>query len=82
MKRQQHLYQGAILVTLKLSKNEVPMIQHQMRVNMLNFALKYKYSYERWKNTGNGILLKEPRNNKVHKIQVIHIYEADYSVMT
>eukprot|EP00957_Ditylum_brightwellii_P105474 8040661-Ditylum_brightwellii.AAC.1 len=33
-------------------------------------------------NIVNAILLKEPGNNKIHKIRVIHIYEADYSAMT
>eukprot|EP00957_Ditylum_brightwellii_P197529 15048946-Ditylum_brightwellii.AAC.1 len=50
--------------------------------DMLNYTLKHKYSYERWRNIGNVILLKEPRNNKVHEIRAIHIYMADYSEMT
>eukprot|EP00957_Ditylum_brightwellii_P047855 3635242-Ditylum_brightwellii.AAC.1 len=54
----------------------------QAQVVMINYALKHKYSYNRWKNIVNVILLKEADNNKIHKIRVIHIYEADYSAMT
>eukprot|EP00957_Ditylum_brightwellii_P031424 2382676-Ditylum_brightwellii.AAC.1 len=32
----------------------------QAQVAMINYALKHKYSYYRWKNIVNVILLKEP----------------------
>eukprot|EP00957_Ditylum_brightwellii_P032713 2479791-Ditylum_brightwellii.AAC.1 len=51
------------------------------QVAMIKYALKHNYSYERWKNIVNVILLKEPGNNKIHKRRVILIYDADYSAM-
>eukprot|EP00957_Ditylum_brightwellii_P129443 9874719-Ditylum_brightwellii.AAC.1 len=52
------------------------------QVDMVNYAVKYKYSYERWKNIVNIIIQKESGNNKIHKIRFIYICKADYSAMT
>eukprot|EP00957_Ditylum_brightwellii_P080353 6111333-Ditylum_brightwellii.AAC.1 len=52
------------------------------QVNMVNYAIEHRYSYKRWKYIVNVIIPKELGNSKIHKICVIHIYEADYSAMT
>eukprot|EP00957_Ditylum_brightwellii_P184685 14065727-Ditylum_brightwellii.AAC.1 len=51
------------------------------QVNMVNYTIHHRYSYQCWKIIVNVIIQKEKINNKIHKIQVIHIYEADYSAM-
>ena len=48
-------------------------------VSMINYAIKQSYSYARWKNVVNVMIKKEPGNSKVHRLRVIHIYEADYN---
>jgi hypothetical protein len=46
-------------------------------VALINYALQHSYSYHRWKNVVNVMIQKEPGNSKVHRLRVIHIYEAD-----
>jgi hypothetical protein len=53
----------------------------QVHVDMLNYAIRYWYSYKRWQIIINIILPKEKGNNKIHRIQIIHIYKADYSAL-
>jgi hypothetical protein len=48
-------------------------------VAMINYSLLHAYSYSRWKNVVNVMIEKEPGNSKVHRLRVIHIYEADYN---
>lgn len=48
-------------------------------VSMINYAIKHSYSYARWKNVVNVMIEKEPGNSQVHRLRVIHIYEADYN---
>jgi hypothetical protein len=48
---------------------------------MLNYSLHHSYSYERWKNVVNVMIAKEPGNSKIHRLRVIHIYEADYNFL-
>jgi hypothetical protein len=50
-------------------------------VSMINYALKQSYSYHRWKNVVNVMIQKDPGNSKVHRLRVIHLYEADYNFM-
>jgi hypothetical protein len=35
----------------------------------------------RWKDIINVMILKEPGNAKVHRLHVIHIFEADYNLI-
>jgi hypothetical protein len=48
---------------------------------MLNYSLRHSYSYDRWKNVVNVMIEKEPGNSKIHRLRVIHIYEADYNFL-
>eukprot|EP00957_Ditylum_brightwellii_P051621 3914791-Ditylum_brightwellii.AAC.1 len=50
-------------------------------MDMLNYAIHYRYSYKQWQNTVNTIMPKEKGNNKIHRVRIIHIYEADYSAL-
>jgi hypothetical protein len=48
-------------------------------VSMIKYAIKQSYSYARWKNVINVMIEKEPGSSKVHRLRVIHIYQADYN---
>ena len=48
---------------------------------MINLALKNGRSYKRWKKLVNAMLEKEPGNPKIHRLRVIHLYEADYNLI-
>ena len=51
------------------------------RVTLINYALRTAYVYERWKDVVNVMILKEPNNNQIHRLRVIHLYEADYNLI-
>jgi hypothetical protein len=40
-----------------------------------------QYTYERWHNVVNFLLAKEPGIPRCHKLQVIHLYEADLNAL-
>ena len=48
---------------------------------MLNYSLRHSYSYDRWKNVVNVMIQKDPGTTKIHRLRVIHIYEADYNFL-
>jgi len=52
-----------------------------LRLTLINYALKWGYSFERWKVVVNVMILKEPGNVKIHRLRVIHLYEADYNLI-
>ena len=49
--------------------------------DMINLALRNGQSYQRWKKVANIMLEKEPGNPKIHRLRVIHLYEADYNLI-
>jgi hypothetical protein len=48
---------------------------------LLSFALSHGYSYSPWQKVVNVMLEKEPGNRKIHRLRVIHLYEADYNLI-
>jgi len=46
-------------------------------VGLINYSIKHKYSLVRWKNIVNMMIYKEEGNVKIHRLRVIHLYEAD-----
>lgn len=50
-------------------------------VAMINYLLLQSHSYSRWKNVVNVMIKKEPGNSKIHRLRVIHLYEADYNFL-
>jgi hypothetical protein len=48
-------------------------------VSLINYAIRNRFTYERWKMIVNVMIQKEPGNNKIHRLRVIHIYEADFN---
>ncbi len=53
----------------------------QAQLALLNYSLKFSHSFQRWKTIVNVMILKEPGNTKIHRLRVIHIYEADYNLL-
>ena len=50
-------------------------------LNLINYAIKWKYSYMRWKNIVTKMILKSAGDNRIHRLRVIHLYEADFSLI-
>jgi len=48
---------------------------------LTNYALEHGYSFERWRTVVNVMIQKEPGNSKIHRLRVIHLYEADYNLI-
>jgi len=49
--------------------------------SMLNYAIRHTYSYSRWQNVVNVMIQKDPGVTKIHRLRVIHLYEADYNFL-
>ena len=52
-----------------------------MRLGMLNYATKWGYSYKRWQEVVNTMILKKEGDTRIHRLRVIHLYEADYNLL-
>jgi hypothetical protein len=46
-------------------------------IGIINYSIKHKYSFDRWKIIVNMMIYKEEGNVKINKLRVIHLYEAD-----
>lgn len=66
-------------------KEEWDRMQQTLRLfhlNLINYALEKGYSYTRWQTIANTILFKDTDNVRLHRTRVIHIYEADYNLVS
>jgi endonuclease/exonuclease/phosphatase family metal-dependent hydrolase len=50
-------------------------------VKLLNYSLRHGYSFHRWSKIVNVMLQKDPGNPRIHRLRIIHIYEADYNLL-
>jgi hypothetical protein len=50
-------------------------------VAIINFCIQTGYVLERWKTIVNAMIFKDPGNYKIHRLRVIHIYEADFNLL-
>ena len=50
-------------------------------VLLINYALQTGYSYTPWKRIVNTMLEKDPGIPKIHRLRVIHLYEANYNLI-
>jgi hypothetical protein len=50
-------------------------------VQLINYAIKHKYTFERGKTIVSVMIQKEPGNTKIHGLNMIHIYEADFNCL-
>jgi zinc-binding in reverse transcriptase/Endonuclease/Exonuclease/phosphatase family len=48
---------------------------------ILSYALRYGYTFERWKQVVTAMIEKDPGNPQLHRLRVIHLYESDYNAM-
>jgi hypothetical protein len=48
---------------------------------LLRFATKHGVSLRRWRKVVNSMIEKEPENPRIHRLRVIHLYEADYNLL-
>jgi len=48
---------------------------------LINYAIKFNYPLQRWRKVVNIMLEKDIGQPKIHRLRVIHIYEADYNMM-
>ena len=48
-------------------------------VHMINYAIKHRHAYDRWKNIPNVMILKDQDNYKIHCLRIIHLFECDYN---
>lgn len=63
---------------------EMDSMQQQIRrgrLQLINYAIKWGYSFDRWKEIVNVMILKDPGVFRIHRLRVIHIYEADYNLI-
>ena len=52
-----------------------------LHLGMIKYALRWGYSYKRWREVVNGMLQKGPGHPMIHRLRVIHIYKADYNLI-
>ena len=50
-------------------------------IAILNYSLKFKYSYHRWQTIANFVMEKDEGIPKIHRLRVIHILEFDYNLL-
>ena len=48
---------------------------------LVAYSVKFGISLTRWQNVVNSMIEKEPGNPKIHRLRVIHLYEADYNLI-
>ena len=50
-------------------------------VAIINYCLRTGHVLERWKTIINTMIFKETGNYQIHRLRVIHIYEADFNLL-
>ena len=50
-------------------------------IAVINYCLRTGYVLERWKTIINTMIFKETGNYQIHRLRVIHIYEADFNLL-
>ena len=48
---------------------------------ILHYATRRGISMRRWRKVVNSMIEKEPGNPRIHRLRVIHLYEADYNLL-
>jgi hypothetical protein len=50
-------------------------------LRLINFCIESGYVLDRWKHIVNTMIFKDTGNYKIHRLRVIHIYEADFNLL-
>jgi hypothetical protein len=53
----------------------------QAHLDVINYGLLHGYSLQRWQQVVNVMILKEPANHRIHRLRVLHLFEADYNLI-
>jgi hypothetical protein len=53
----------------------------QAQLHVINYCLIHGYSLRRWQRVVNVMIHKEAGNHKIHRLRVIHLFEADYNLI-
>jgi hypothetical protein len=53
----------------------------QAHLDIINYGLLHGYSVQRWQQVVNVMILKEPANHRIHRLCVLHLFEADYNLI-
>ena len=61
--------------------NSIQLLILQAHVDLINYAIKWNYVYERWRKIVTCMIFKEKNNIKIHRLRVIHLYEADFNAL-
>jgi hypothetical protein len=62
-----------------LEGNQKKMLDAQ--ITLIKHAITRKHVFERWKKVAIFMIFKAPGNSKIHRLQVIHLYEADLNLI-
>jgi hypothetical protein len=76
---QQQDHQFASDTSLAITQQQMEIAKLILRV--INFCLTTGHILERWKTIINTMIFKETGNYKIHRLRVIHIYEADFNMI-
>jgi hypothetical protein len=53
----------------------------QAHLAIINYCLRHGYSLLRWHEVVNVMILKEANNHRIHRLRVLHLFEADYNLI-
>ena len=53
----------------------------QGQLDLLNYAIRHSYTYNRWLKVATFMIRKESNSSKIHRLRVIHLYEADLNLL-
>ena len=53
----------------------------QVHLDLLNYCARHGYSLHRWQKIVTTMIPKETNNFKIHRLRVIHLYEADLTAL-
>ena len=73
--------------TLDLDSDEARELEERRQatleghLTLLNYALHFGKPFNNWKMVVNAMLEKDPGTPKIHRLRVIHLYEADYNLI-
>jgi hypothetical protein len=52
-----------------------------LKLALINYCIRHSYVLDRWKRVVNVMIFKEHGNYRIHRLRVIHIYEADLNLI-
>lgn len=53
----------------------------QLFLDITNYAIRFGYTLQRWQNIESSMIPKDADSRKIHRLHIIHIYEADYNMV-